>query len=93
MLRKLSLLIAILVCLAALGVFAWVTDAPAYLGHAPATCNNCHVMDAQYENWYHAAHDGAVRKNLTTKVTTPKEHGAGGTRRKEQAGFLPRKGR
>ena len=34
----------------ALGLFAWVTDAPAYLQHEPSTCNNCHVMDAQYEN-------------------------------------------
>lgn len=42
--------------LAALGVFAWVTDAPSYLGHEPSTCNNCHVMDDQYENWAHAAH-------------------------------------
>jgi len=41
----------------ALGVFAWATDAPAYLGHEPSTCNNCHVMDAQYENWYHGAHE------------------------------------
>ena len=58
MINKIALAIAILVFLAALGVFAWVTDAPAYLGHEAATCNNCHVMDAQYENWYHAAHDG-----------------------------------
>ena len=57
MVKRASLLIGILVFLAALGVFAWVTDAPAYLGHEAATCNNCHVMDAQYENWYHAAHD------------------------------------
>jgi cytochrome c nitrite reductase small subunit len=56
MIKKLSLLIGILVCLAALGVFAWVTDAPAYLGHEASTCNNCHVHDAQYENWYHASH-------------------------------------
>ena len=46
--------------LAALGIFAWATDAPAYLGHEPSTCNNCHVMDAQYENWYHAAHAQAA---------------------------------
>jgi cytochrome c nitrite reductase small subunit len=57
MLNKLSLVIGILVCLAALGVFAWATDAPAYLGHDPTTCDNCHVHDAQYENWYHAAHE------------------------------------
>jgi cytochrome c nitrite reductase small subunit len=48
--------IGIIALLVVLGVFAWVTDAPAYLGHEPATCNNCHVMDAQYENWYHATH-------------------------------------
>ena len=60
MIKKLSLLVGMLVCLAALGVFAWATDAPAYLGHEPATCNTCHVMDAQYENWYHAAHAGTA---------------------------------
>src|SRR5512143_845090 len=40
----------------ALGVFIYVADAPAYGGTSAATCNNCHVMDAQYENWYHAGH-------------------------------------
>jgi cytochrome c nitrite reductase small subunit len=60
MIKKASLLIGILVLLVALGVFAWVTDAPAYLGHAASTCNNCHVMDAQYENWAHAAHANAA---------------------------------
>ncbi len=57
MLRKISLFVGIAVLLAALGLLAWVTDAPAYLGHEASTCNNCHVMDAQYENWYHAAHE------------------------------------
>ena len=57
MTKKVSLSIGILVCLAALGIFAWVTNAPSYLGHHASTCNNCHVMDAQYENWYHAAHE------------------------------------
>jgi cytochrome c nitrite reductase small subunit len=52
-----SLLTAIAALLLALGVFAWVTDAPAYLGHEASTCNNCHVMDSQYENWYHAVHE------------------------------------
>ena len=56
MIRKASLIAGIVFFLAALGFFAWVTDAPAYLGHEPTTCNNCHVMDAQYENSYHAAH-------------------------------------
>jgi cytochrome c nitrite reductase small subunit len=56
MANKILLGIGILVLVAVLGVFVWVTDAPAYLGHEAATCNNCHVMDAQYENWYHAGH-------------------------------------
>ncbi|MGD0613065.1 MAG: cytochrome c nitrite reductase small subunit [Anaerolineales bacterium] len=54
--KNLFLLSGIVLLIAAVGVFVWTTDAPAYLGHDPATCNNCHVMDAAYENWYHAAH-------------------------------------
>ncbi len=53
---KWSLTIGFISLAAAFGLFAYVTDAPVYLGHDPATCNNCHVMDSQYENWYHAAH-------------------------------------
>ncbi len=61
MIKKFSfLIIGSLVFAVAVGVFAWVTDAPAYLGHEAATCDNCHVMDAQYENWYHAAHARAA---------------------------------
>jgi cytochrome c nitrite reductase small subunit len=60
MLNKILLVLGILVLLAVLGVFVWVTDAPAYLGHEPGTCNNCHVMDAQYENWFHAGHAQAA---------------------------------
>jgi len=56
MIVRVSLIVGIVIFLAALGIFAWVTDVPAYLSHEPTTCNNCHVMDAQYENWYHAAH-------------------------------------
>ncbi len=54
--KRLPIIVGVIVLAAALGLFAWVTDAPAYLQHEPSTCNNCHVMDAQYENWYHAAH-------------------------------------
>ena len=53
---KLSIYISLAVTLITLGIFAYVTDAPSYAGTNPATCNNCHVMDAQYENWYHSAH-------------------------------------
>jgi len=50
-------MVGVLIFITALGIFSWVTDAPSYLEHNPSTCNNCHVMDAEYENWYHAAHE------------------------------------
>ena len=53
---KWPLITGILALVVALGVFAWATDAPAYAGHEPSTCNNCHVMNSQYENWFHASH-------------------------------------
>ena len=54
---KLPFFIAILAAVIALGFFVYVTDAPAYEGSASETCANCHVMDSQYENWYHAPHE------------------------------------
>lgn len=54
---KLPIIIGISALMITLGIFVWVTDAPAYMGHEPSTCANCHVMDAAYENWYHAAHE------------------------------------
>lgn len=51
-------LIAIVIAVFAMGYFAVVTDAASYGGNAPETCANCHVMDSQYENWYHSAHGG-----------------------------------
>ena len=54
---KIPVTIAVLAAVIALGFFAFVTDAPAYGGSAPETCANCHVMDSQYENWYHAPHE------------------------------------
>ncbi len=50
------LVISVLTLAAALGTFVYVTDGFSYLGHNPTTCNNCHVMDAAYENWYHGGH-------------------------------------
>ncbi len=60
MTKKVFLIVGIAVLVSVLGLFAWVTDAPAYMGHEASTCNNCHVMDAQYENWYHAPHARAA---------------------------------
>lgn len=54
---RLPILIAIASAVIALGFFVFVSDAPAYGGSAPETCANCHVMDSQYENWYHAPHE------------------------------------
>jgi len=54
---KLPFIIAITAAVIALGFFVYVTDAPAYGGSAPETCANCHTMDSQYENWYHAPHE------------------------------------
>jgi cytochrome c nitrite reductase small subunit len=54
---KYPFMIAMGAVVIALGFFVFVTDAPAYGGSAPETCANCHVMDSQYENWYHAPHE------------------------------------
>jgi cytochrome c nitrite reductase small subunit len=56
---KMSILFAALALLAVaavVGVGLYVTDFTAYLGNNPTTCNNCHVMDAVYEGWYHGGH-------------------------------------
>ena len=54
---KLPIGIAIASAIFAIGYFVIVTDAAAYGGNAPETCANCHVMNSQYENWYHSAHE------------------------------------
>jgi cytochrome c nitrite reductase small subunit len=51
--------LSLLVLLPLVGVLIvgmYVTDFTAYLGNNPTTCNNCHVMDAVYESWFHAGH-------------------------------------
>lgn len=58
---KLALAVSLLALVLVVGVGLYVTDFTSYLGNNPTTCNNCHVMDAVYENWYHAGH-----KNWTT---------------------------
>jgi cytochrome c nitrite reductase small subunit len=58
--NKYPVYIAIAAAVVAFGVFIFVTGAPAYAGTDPSTCNNCHVMDSQYENWYHAGHAKAA---------------------------------
>jgi cytochrome c nitrite reductase small subunit len=44
----------------AIGVGLYTTGFTDYLGNNPTTCNNCHVMDAVYEGWFHAGHKNAA---------------------------------
>jgi cytochrome c nitrite reductase small subunit len=53
---KYLLILPVLALVAVIGVGLYVTDFTAYLGNNPTTCNNCHVMDAVYEGWYHGGH-------------------------------------
>lgn len=53
---KLPFLVGIAAALVVAGTGLYVSDFTAYLGSNPTTCNNCHVMDAAYEGWYHAGH-------------------------------------
>ena len=58
---KFPIVLAITAAIFSLGYFAFVSDAAAYGGNAPETCANCHVMDSQYENWYHGAHENFAK--------------------------------
>lgn len=57
---KLPIIIAVAAAVIALATFVVVSDATAYAGTASETCNNCHVMNPMYENYYHAAHQRAA---------------------------------
>ena len=54
---KTPLIVALAAAVIALGVFVFVTDTPAMMGSNAEPCANCHVMDAAYENWFHAPHE------------------------------------
>jgi cytochrome c nitrite reductase small subunit len=58
---KIPFFIGLVSLAAVLGTGMYVTEFTTYLGDNPTTCNNCHVMDAAYEGWYHSGH-----KNWTT---------------------------
>jgi cytochrome c nitrite reductase small subunit len=53
---KLPLIVGIVALIAVIGVGMVVTDFTAYMGSDPRTCNNCHVMDTEYEGWHGAGH-------------------------------------
>ena len=60
---KIALIVGFAALILVIGVGLYVTDFTAYLGNNPATCNNCHVMDAVYEGWYHAGHENWANCN------------------------------
>lgn len=53
---KIPLIVGLVALVIFLAVGMSVTNFTAYLGNDPTTCNNCHVMDAVYEGWFHAGH-------------------------------------
>ncbi len=53
---KIVLIVGLVALAIVAGVGMWATNFTVYLGDDPTTCNNCHVMDAVYEGWYHASH-------------------------------------
>jgi cytochrome c nitrite reductase small subunit len=53
---KYAIITGIIALVLVISAGMYVTDFTAYLGNNPTTCNNCHVMDAVYESWYHGSH-------------------------------------
>jgi cytochrome c nitrite reductase small subunit len=53
---KLPLFVGVIALIAVMGVGMYTTEFTTYLGNNPTTCNNCHVMDAAYEGWFHGSH-------------------------------------
>ena len=60
---KFEIVIGIIVLIIVAGVGLFVTDFTAYLGNVTSTCNNCHVMDAVYEGWFHGTHQSSATCN------------------------------
>jgi cytochrome c nitrite reductase small subunit len=53
---KLQLAISGLAVAIVAGTLMYVSNFAVYLGDDPTACNNCHVMDAAYEGWFHGPH-------------------------------------
>jgi len=53
---RLALIISGITLALVTGVGLYVSNFTVYLGNDPTACNNCHVMDAAYESWFHAGH-------------------------------------
>jgi cytochrome c nitrite reductase small subunit len=53
---KLPVVVGLVALIIVVGTLMVVSDFSVYLGNDPTACNNCHVMDAAYEGWYHGGH-------------------------------------
>jgi cytochrome c nitrite reductase small subunit len=53
---KVPLIVGLVASVVVIAVGLYATNFTVYLGNDPTTCNNCHVMDAAYEGWFHAGH-------------------------------------
>ncbi|MEK7327477.1 MAG: cytochrome c nitrite reductase small subunit [Chloroflexota bacterium] len=53
---KLPVVVGLVALIIVAGTLMVVSDFSVYLGNDPTACNNCHVMDAAYEGWYHGGH-------------------------------------
>ena len=53
---KLPVVVGLVALIIVAGTLMYVSDFSVYLGNDPTACNNCHVMDAAYEGWYHGGH-------------------------------------
>lgn len=59
-----------------LGVWvAIISEAHSYLGEAPETCVNCHVMRSAYASWFHSSHrEAATCNDCHVPHESPLEH-------------------
>lgn len=53
---KVPVIVGFLALAAVVGVLLYTSNFTVYLGNDPTACNNCHVMDAVYEGWFHSSH-------------------------------------
>ncbi len=62
LLSKLGLMLALMTgAILGLGTFTFnYGEGLSYFSHDPKACNNCHVMNDQYNAWQHASHHAAA---------------------------------
>lgn len=50
------LFLGFLALVISIGAFIFTAEPLSYMSTEASTCNNCHVMETAYENWYHGPH-------------------------------------